>query len=141
MRTQLAQVAAGLLVVGFLLWLTGVLHDVPKVALAAIVISATVGLFDVPAMTRLYRQDGFEFGVAIGTFAAVVALGILVGILTAVFLSLALLIARISRPSHAVLGAADDGDGGFQELPTGEHLEAAPGVVVYRLTKPNSRSS
>ena len=43
MRTQLAQIGAGLLVVGFLLWLTGVLHDVPKVALAAIVISATVG--------------------------------------------------------------------------------------------------
>ena len=45
MRTQLAQVGTGLLVVGFLLWLTGVLHKVPKVALAAIVISATVGLF------------------------------------------------------------------------------------------------
>ena len=135
MRTQLAQVGAGLLVVGFLLWLTGVLHDVPKVALAAIVVSATVGLFDVPAMTRLYRQDRFEFGVAIGTFAAVVALGILVGILTAVFLSLALLIARISRPSDAVLGAADGG-GGFQELATRERLEAAPGVVVYRFDAP-----
>ena len=136
MRTQLAQVTAGLLVVGFLLWLTGVLHDVPKAALAAIVISATVGLFDVPAMTRLYRQDRFEFGVPIGTFAAAVALGILVGILTAVFLSLALLIARTSRPSHAVLGAADDGGGGFQEPPTGEHLEATPGVVVYRFDAP-----
>ena len=67
MRSQLAQIAAGLLVVGFLLWLTGVLHDVPKVALAAIVISASVGLFDVRAMTRLYGQDRFEFGVAVGT--------------------------------------------------------------------------
>ena len=86
-------------------------------------------------MTRLYRQDRFEFGVAIGTFAAVVALGILVGILTAVFLSLALLIARISRPRDAVLGAVDGG-GGFQELATGEHLEAAPGVVVYRFDAP-----
>jgi hypothetical protein len=57
----------GLLVVSFVLWLTGALHDVPKVAPAAIVISATVGLFDVPAMTRLYRQDRFEFGVAVGT--------------------------------------------------------------------------
>ncbi len=135
MRTQLAQIGAGLLVLGFLLWLTGLLHDVPKVALAAIVTFASVGLFDVRAMTRLYRQDRLEFGVAIGTFSAVVAVGILVGILTAVFLSLALLIARISRPRHAVLGAVDDG-GGFQELPAGDHSEAAPGVVVYRFDAP-----
>jgi SulP family sulfate permease len=134
MRTQLAQIAAGLLVVGFLLWLTGVLHDVPKVALAAIVISASFGLFDVRAVTRLYGQDRLEFGVAAGTFAAVVALGILVGILTAVFLSLALLIARISRPRDAVLGVVDGG--GFQEVTADEELEAAPGVLVYRFDAP-----
>jgi SulP family sulfate permease len=137
MRTQLAQIAAGLLVVAFLLWLTGVLHDVPKVALAAIVISASVGLFDVRAMTRLYGQDRFEFGVAAGTFAAVVVLGILVGILSAVFLSLALLIMRISRPRDAVLGVVDgDDDGGFREVTKGGDLEAAPGVVVYRFDAP-----
>jgi SulP family sulfate permease len=135
MRTQLAQIAAGLLIVGFLLWLTGVLHDVPKVALAAIIVSASVGLFDLRAVRRLYGQDRFEFGVAVGTLAAVVALGILVGILTAVFLSLALLIARISRPRDAVLGAADHG-GGFEEVTTGGDLEAAPGVVVYRFDAP-----
>ena len=98
-------------------------------------ISATIGLFDIRAMTKLCRQDRFEFGVAAGTFAAVVALGILVGILTAVFLSLALLIARISRPRDAVLGPADDGSG-FQEVMSGGALEAAPGVVVYRLDAP-----
>jgi sulfate permease, SulP family len=109
MQTQLAQIAAGLLVIGFLLWLTGALHDVPTVALAAIVISATTGLFDIGAMTDLYRQNRPEFTVAIVTFAGVVVFGMLVGILAAVSLSIAMLIARISRPSHAVLGEREGG--------------------------------
>ena len=119
----------------FLLWLTGVLHDVPTVALAAIVIFAAAGLFDVGALTRLYRQDRPEFAVAIVTFAGVVVLGMLVGILTAVFLSLALLIARISRPRAVVIGALDGAEG-FHELAPGQGLEAARGVVVYRFDAP-----
>ena len=99
MRTQLAQIGAGLLVVVFLLWLTGVLHDVPTVALAAIVIYAAASLFEVGALRRLYHQDRTEFLVAIVTFAGVVVLGMEVGILLAVFLSLALLIARLTRPA------------------------------------------
>ena len=135
MRTQLAQIGAGLLVVVFLLWLTGVLHDVPTVALAAIVIYAAAGLFEVGALRRLYHQDRTEFLVAIVTFAGVVVLGMEVGILLAVFLSLALLIARLTRPRAAVIGAVDGAEG-FHELADGQALEAASGVVVYRFDAP-----
>lgn len=134
MRTQLAQIGAGLLVVGFLLLLTGALHDVPKVALAAIIIYASMGLFQVREVNELYRQDRAEFAVAVITLAAVVVLGMLVGILTSVFASLALLIARISRPRDAVLGSADGAEG-FHEL-AGDGLEATPGVLVYRFDAP-----
>jgi sulfate permease, SulP family len=135
MRTQLAQIGAGLLVVGFLLLLTGALHDVPKVALAAIIIYASMGLFQVREVNELYRQDRAEFAVAVITLAAVVVLGMLVGILTSVFASLALLIARISRPRDAVLGSADGAEG-FHELAGGDGLEATPGVLVYRFDAP-----
>jgi sulfate permease, SulP family len=135
MRTQMAQMIAGLLVVGFLLLLTGALHDVPKVALAAIIIYASVGLFDFRAIRRLYGQDQAEFAVAVITLAAVVVLGMLTGILTAVFASLALLIWRIARPGGTVLAAAD-GTGSFLETGGDDGLEAAPGVLVYRFDAP-----
>jgi SulP family sulfate permease len=135
MRTQLAQIGAGLMVVGFLLWFTGVLHDVPSVALAAIVIYAAASLFDPEGLTRLYRQDRSEFAAAVVTFAGVVVLGMLVGILTAVCLSLALLISRIARPRGAVIGALDGAEG-FHELESSQGLEAASGVVVYRFDAP-----
>jgi SulP family sulfate permease len=135
MRTQMAQMVAGVLVLGFLLLLTGVLHDVPKVALAAIIIYASAGLFDWRAIRRLRGQDQAEFAVAIITLAAVVVLGMLTGILTAVFASLALLLWRIARPGGTVL-ASVDGTGSFHEIDSGGGLEAAPGVVVYRFDAP-----
>ncbi len=135
MKTQVAQIAAGLLVAAFLLWLTGLLHDVPTVALAAILMFAAAGLIDRAALVKLYRQDRQEFAVAIATFAGVVVLGMLVGILTAVFLSLALLIARISRPRAVVIGAVDGAEG-FHELAPEQGMEAASGVVVYRFDAP-----
>jgi SulP family sulfate permease len=135
MRTQVAQMVAGLLVVGFLLLLTGALHDVPKVALAAIIIYASVGLFQWRAIRRLHAQDQAEFAVAVITLAAVVVLGMLTGILTAVFASLALLLWRIARPGGAVL-ALVDASGSFHEIGDDDALEAAPGVVVYRFDAP-----
>jgi SulP family sulfate permease len=135
MRTQVAQMVAGLLVVGFLLLLTGALHDVPKVALAAIIIYASVGLFQWRAIRRLHAQDQAEFAVAVITLAAVVVLGMLTGILTAVFASLALLLWRIARPGGAVL-ASVDASGSFHEIGDDDALEAAPGVVVYRFDAP-----
>ncbi len=91
--------------------------------------------FEVGALVRLYRQDRKEFLVAIATFAGVVVLGMLVGILTAVSLSLALLIARIARPRAAVIGAVDD-TGVFHELPHDQGMEGAAGVVVFRFDAP-----
>jgi MFS superfamily sulfate permease-like transporter len=69
--------------------------------------------------------------VAAITLVAAVVLGMLVGILTAVISSLALLLARISRPRDALLGSAA-GVEGFYEIEGGEELEAAFGVLVYR---------
>jgi sulfate permease, SulP family len=89
----------------------------------------------VRAVTKLYRQDQAEFGVAIITLAAVVVLGMLAGILTAVFASLALLLARISRPQDAVL-ASPEGTESFHEIAEGDKLEAVPGVLVYRFDAP-----
>lgn len=85
-------------------------------------------------MKRLYGQDRAEFVIALITLSGVVVFGMLVGILSAVFLSLALLIARISRPRDAAIGSVE-GAPGFHEL-EGDRLEAAPGVLVYRFDGP-----
>ena len=135
MRTQLAQILAGISVAVFLLFFTGLLKDVPQVALAAIVIFAALGLFEERQLRVLYRADRVEFGVAFATFAGVVVFGILTGILIAVGLSLAVFLGGVVRPHDAVLGPVDGVDG-FHEMSEGRNAEAAPGVVVYRFDGP-----
>ncbi len=135
MRTQLAQMLAGIAVGVFLLFFTGILRNVPQVALAAIVIFAALGLFQQRQFRELYDADRVEFGLAIATFAGVVAFGMLTGILVAVGLSLAVFLGGVVRPHDAVLGSVDGVDG-FHSVGEGHDLEAAPGVIVYRFDGP-----
>lgn len=135
MKTQLAQMLAGVAVAVFLLFFTGILKNVPQVALAAIVIFAALGLFEERQLRNLYRVDRVEFGLAIATFAGVVVFGMLTGILVAVGLSLAVFLGGVVRPHDAVLGSVDGVDG-FHEVSRGRDAEAAPGVVVYRFDGP-----
>jgi len=135
MRTQLAQMLAAVAVGIFLLFFTGILKNVPQVALAAIVIFAALGLFEQRQLRALYRLDRMEFGLAIATFVGVVVFGIMTGILVAVGLSLAVFLGGVARPHDAVLGPVDGVDG-FHEVSEGRSAEAAPGVVVYRFDGP-----
>jgi SulP family sulfate permease len=134
MKTQLAQMLAGVAVGVFLLFFTGILRNVPQVALASIIIFAALGLVEERQLRALYRVDRVEFGLAITTFAGVVVFGMLTGILVAVGLSLAVFLGGVVRPHDAVLGPVDGVDG-FQEV-SGRGAEAAPGVVVYRFDGP-----
>ncbi len=135
MRTQLAQMLAAVLVGVFLLFFTGILKNVPQVALAAIVIYAALGLFEERQLRALYRVDRTEFGLAIATFAGVVVFGIMTGILVAVGLSLAVFLGGMARPHDAVLGPVHGVDG-YHEVTDGRRTEAAPGLVVYRFDGP-----
>lgn len=135
MKTQLAQMLAGISVAVFLLFFTGILKNVPQVALAAIVIFAALGLFQERQLRALYRADRIEFGLAIATFTCVVAFGMLTGILVAVGLSLAVFLGSVTRPHDAVLGPVDGVDG-FHDVAEERDAQAAPGVVVYRFDGP-----
>jgi len=135
MRTQLAQMLAAVAVGVFLVFFTGILKNVPQVALASIVIFAALGLIEQRQLRALYRLDRMEFGLAIATFVGVVVFGIMTGILVAVGLSLAVFLGGVARPHDAVLGPVDGVDG-FHEVGEGRSAEAAPGVIVYRFDGP-----
>ena len=87
-----------------LLFLAGVLKNLPEVILAAIVIHAVSGLIKVKELKRIYTLDKVEFSIAMTAVAGVLVFGILKGVIIAVFLSLILLIRRISRPNVPILG-------------------------------------
>ena len=103
-RTPLALVFASITIGLCLLYLTGMLKNLPNVVLAAIVLVAVKGLINVRELRHVWQVSRFEFTVSMVAFAAVLLLGILKGVMVAVLVSLLLIIRRAAHPHVAILG-------------------------------------
>jgi high affinity sulfate transporter 1 len=131
-QTPLALVFASLAIAGCLMFFTGLLHDLPSVVLAAIVLVAVRGLINLPALTHLWRVSRFEFSIAMVAFAGVLLLGILKGVLLAVVASILVLLAAVARPHVAFLGRIP-GTHRFTDLERHPENEIVPGVLIFRV--------
>ena len=131
-RTPLALVFASLTIGLCLIYLTGLLANLPNVVLAAIVLVAVKGLINVGELRHVWRVSRFDFSVSMVAFAAVLLLGILKGVMVAVVVSLLLLIRRAAQPHVAFLGRIP-GTQRFSDRERNPDNEVIPGVVVFRV--------
>ncbi len=134
-KTQVSGLVATVLVVITLLWLTPFFALVPDAGLAAIVMVAGIGLIDIPELRRLYRLQKADFWLAVVGALAVLVLGMLVGIIVAVFLSLLDVARRAAFPHTAVL-VREPGTDRFRDQDAVEGGETVPGLIVYRFDAP-----
>ena len=130
-RTPLSGLIASLLILVVVVFLSGLLKDLPQPVLAAIVLMAVLGLFKVEALAHLWHADRKEFAVAITVLASVLAFGILKGVLIGAVLSLVFLIHKASRPNVAFLGRIP-GVRRYSDLERHPDNEQVPGVVIFR---------
>jgi SulP family sulfate permease len=130
-RTPLAIVFASITLALCLLFLTGLLENLPKAVLAAVVLTAVYGLLDFPAMLRMWRVSRLDFYAAAIALVAVLSLGILQGILLAALASILLMLVRTSRPHVAFLGRIPSTNN-YSDLERHPENESLPGVVAFR---------
>ena len=130
-RSPLALVFASLTLALCLVFLTGLLENLPKAGLAAVVLTAVAGLVDIPALIRMWRVSRIDFFAAVIALGAVLLLGILNGILTAAIASLSMLLARASLPHVAFLGRIPGTDS-YSDTERHPNNEALPGVIAFR---------
>jgi high affinity sulfate transporter 1 len=130
-RTPLALVFASLTLALGLLFLTGPLANLPKAVLAAVVLTAVLGLIDVPALVRMWRISKIDFYAASIALLAVLLLGILQGILLAAAASVLLLLARASQPHVAFLGRVP-GTNSYSDLDRHPENEPLANVIAFR---------
>ena len=131
-KTPLALVFASVTIALCLMYLTGLLTNLPNVVLAAIVLVAVKGLINISELRHVWRVSRFEFSVSMVAFAAVLLLGILKGVLVAVLVSLLLMIRRAAHPHVAFLGRIP-GTRSYSDMERNPDNEAVAGTLVFRV--------
>ena len=130
-HTPLALLAASTTLALCLLFLTGLLENLPKAVLAAVVLTAILGLFDFRGLLYMWRVSRMDFYAATIAIVGVLLLGILQGILLAALISILLLLARASRPHVALLGRIP-GTNSYSDLARHPENEPLGGVIACR---------
>ena len=134
-KSQLTGVVGAGIVVALLLFLNGLLADLPQAALAGVVIAAALSLLDLQALRRYWDVRRSAFLLSITASLGVILFGVLEGILIAIVLAVMLFFRRSWWPNGAVLGIVDDLDGwhSTEAFPEAREL---PGITVYRWEAP-----
>jgi high affinity sulfate transporter 1 len=134
-KTQLTGVVGAGLVLVLLLFLNDLLADLPQSALAAVVIAAALSLLNLGALVRYWRVRRSAVVLSVIASLGVIFVGVLQGIVIAIFLAVLLFFRRNWWPHGAVLGRIDGIDG-WHDVEGHDGVEEVPGVVIYRWEAP-----
>jgi len=134
-KTQATGLVGAAAIVLMLLFVPGLLRDLPQPTLAAVVIVASLSLADIPGVVRLWQQRRTEAGLSIAAFLGVALLGVLPGIVIAVALSVANVFRRSWWPYQTELGRVP-GMPGYHDVRNHPDAELLPGLVVFRFDAP-----
>ena len=134
-RTQAANLASVVFLVGFVLLAGDALGSLPNVTIAAILTYTGFGLIDIADVKRIWKEHRQTAWIAITTTAAVVFIGVLPGILLGTAFSIALLLSELARPHDALL-VRKPGSDELHDMGDDDREEDIPGLVVYRFYGP-----
>ncbi len=134
-KTQLTGLVAAILVVAMLLFVPGLVQAMPQPVLASVVIAASISLFDVAELRRLFRIRKTEFALAVACAVGVMFAGVLQGIVIAVVLSVTYIFKRAWAPYSAVLGTAP-GVPDYHDIGRYPDAEQVPGLLIIRWSAP-----
>ncbi|MGQ7956629.1 SulP family inorganic anion transporter [Pseudomonas sp. SP16.1] len=134
-QTQLTGVVGALTVAGLLIAAPDLMQHLPASALAAVVIAAVIGLFEIADLKRIFRVQQWEFWLSMACFAGVASFGAIPGIGIAVVLAVLEFLWDGWRPYYAVLGQVD-GVRGFHDIERHPEARLVPGLVLFRWDAP-----
>ena len=103
-HTALANVVAALFILITILFLTPIFYYLPKTVLAAIIITAVLGMIKIKDIQFLWKTNKKDFVMMLVTLIVTLTVGIKEGIIIGVMVSIFAVIYQTSRPHMAVLG-------------------------------------
>ncbi|XP_027348300.1 probable sulfate transporter 3.3 [Abrus precatorius] len=103
-KTAMSNVVMSVTVLLTLLFVMPLFQYTPNVILGAIIITAVIGLIDIPAAYLIWKIDKFDFVVMLTAFFGVVFISVQFGLAVAVALSILRILLQITRPKTVMLG-------------------------------------
>ncbi len=130
-KTQLTGVVAALTMLVFLLFFTAPLASLPNAALGAIIVVASIGLFDIASLRGLYAASRRELTFSLVTTAGVLYFDVLPGVALAIGMTLLWMLYIAAQPHVAVLGRVP-GMSGFHNIADYPEAKTIPGLLLFR---------
>ena len=135
-RTGVASLVSALVIGTTLLYLTPLFYYLPNAVLGAIILAAVFRLIDVRYAAHLWREDRIEATILGITFILTMTWGMVQGILTGIFLSLAYTVYRDSTP-HIAEVARVRGTDYFRNVERFRgNVELRPEILMFRFDAP-----
>ncbi|KAF5727666.1 sulfate transporter 3.3 family protein [Tripterygium wilfordii] len=134
-KTAVSNVIMSVTVMLTLLFLMPLFQYTPNVVLGAIIVTAVIGLIDIPAAYQIWKIDKFDFFVLLCALLGVIFISVQDGLAIAVGISIFKLLLQITRPKTVVLGNIP-GTNIYRNLHHYKEAVRVPGFLIWSVEAP-----
>ncbi|HTK57912.1 MAG TPA: sulfate permease [Sphingomicrobium sp.] len=134
-KTQMTGVVGALIVALLIVAAPMLFQYLPYAALAGVVISAAIGLFEFGDLGRIYRIQRWEFWLSVLCTVGVAVFGAIPGICFAIVVAVIEFLWDGWRPHYAILGEPE-GVEGYHDIMRYPDAKRFPGLVLFRWDAP-----
>ncbi|EHA8589027.1 putative sulfate transporter 3.3 [Cocos nucifera] len=134
-RTALSNIVMAAAVLITMLFLMPLFYHTPNVILAAIIITAVVGLIDLHGMIRLWKVDKLDFLACICAFLGVLFISVQIGLAIAVAISIFKILVHVTRPNTAIMGNVP-GTRSYRNLAHYKEATRVPAFLILGVESP-----
>ncbi|CAM9002339.1 unnamed protein product [Rhodiola kirilowii] len=131
-QTAASNIVMSIVVFLTLLFITPLFKYTPNAILAAIIISAVLGLIDYDAAILIWKIDKFDFVACMGAFFGVIFASVEIGLLIAVSISFAKILLQVTRPRTAALGKIPR-TSVYRNIQQYPEATKVPGLLIVRV--------
>ncbi|OAY29234.1 probable sulfate transporter 3.3 [Manihot esculenta] len=134
-KTAVSNIIMSVTVMVTLLFLMPLFQYTPNVVLGAIIVTAVVGLIDIPTAYQIWRIDKYDFIVLLCAFFGVIFISVQEGLAIAVGISIFKILLQVTRPKTVILGSIPGTDI-YRNLHHYKEAVMVPGFLILSIEAP-----
>ncbi|KAI9080473.1 hypothetical protein K1719_037587 [Acacia pycnantha] len=134
-KSAVSNIVMSMTVMVTLLFLMPLFQYTPNVVLGAIIVTAVIGLIDIPAAYFIWKLDKYDFIVMLTAFFGVIFISVQEGLALAVGLSILKILLQVTRPKTVMLGNIPGTDI-YRNVDHYEEAVKLPGFLILSIEAP-----